>query len=498
MRFLRHSLLGLFLVSLTLGLLAYAGQLVWDAVETRMSDDRPPPPARERVFAVSVRPARLETVTPVLEAFGQIQSLRTLELRAAAGGRVTWLAPEFVEGGAVTAGEVLVRLDPADAQAALDRAQSDVLDAEAEQRDAARGLELARDELAAAGEQAALRERAYERQKDLQQRGVGTAAAVEAAELSVAAARQAVLSRRMALTQAEARVDQAATRLRRARIALETARRTLDDTVITAPFAGTLSGVRLVEGRLVAANEKLAELIDPRALEVAFRVSTAQYVRLLDDRGHLVPAPVTVLLDVSGVDLTATGRVSRDSGAAGAGQTGRLLFARLDDAPAFKPGDFVTVRVQEPPVEAVARLPASALGSDGTVLVLGQDDRLEAVQVELVRRQGDEVLLRGPGLAGREVVTGRTPLLGPGIRVRPLREEAQAGKAMAGPSGDAPGDAAGIPMIELSEERRARLVAVVQANKRLPEGAKARLLDQLASARVPARLVERIESRMGG
>lgn len=494
MRFLRQSLLGLFLVSLTLGLLAYAGRLVWDAVEARMNDDRRPPPARERVFAVSVQTARMESVTPVLEAFGQIQSRRRLELRAASGGRVMWLAPGFEEGGAVAAGEVLVRLDPADAQAALDRAQSDLLDAEAEQRDAARGLDLARDELAAAQEQAELRERAYQRQKDLKARGVGTAAAVEAAELSAAAARQAVLSRRMALTQAEARVDQAATRLRRARIALETAQRDLEDTVISAPFAGTLSGVTLVEGRRVATNEKLAELIDPQALEVAFRVSTAQYVRLLDEGGQLVHAPVTVSLDVSGVDLTAAGRISRDSGAAGEGQSGRLLFARLDDAPGFKPGDFVTVRVEEPPVDGVARLPASALGSDGTVLVLGADDRLEALKVELVRRQGNDVLLRGAGLAGREVVTGRTPLLGPGIKVRPLRDQARAGKAMAGPSDDS----RDVPMLELTEERRARLVAFIKASNRMPEDAKARVLNLLAESRVPARLVERIESRMGG
>ncbi len=483
MRFLRQSLVGLFLASLTLALLVYAGQLVMSAVQVRMGDERAPPKARERVFAVNVITARMETITPVMQAFGQVQSRRTLELRAASAGRVIWLADTFVEGGVVRAGDVLVRIDPADAQAALDRVQSDVLDARAEARDAKRALVLARDELEAARDQAELRDRAFRRQQDLQSRGVGTAAAVEIAELAAAAARQAVLSRRQAVAKSKGRVDQAATRLARAGIALQGAERDLEDTTLVAGFDGTLGAVSLVEGRLVSPNEKLAELVDPAALEVTFRVSTAQYARLLDESGMLVPAMVTASLDVTGAGLEAQGRISRDSASSGEGQSGRLIFARLQDAPGFKPGDFVTVTVQEPALNKIARLPASALSSSGKVLVLGDGDRLEEIAVVLLRRQGDDVLVRGDGLAGREVVTGRTPLLGAGIRVRPLRKEALVPAAA---------------MLELSEERRARLMAFVEASGRMPDEVKAQVLEQLAEVRVPVRLVERIEARMGG
>ena len=53
-------------------------------------------------------------------------------------------------------------------------------------------------------------------------------------------------------------------------------------------------------------------------------------------------------------------------------------------------------------------------------------------------------------------------------------------------------------MLELTEERRAKLVAFVQANKRMPAEAKARILAQLEKTQVPVQMVERIESRMGG
>ncbi|MEM8654830.1 MAG: HlyD family efflux transporter periplasmic adaptor subunit [Pseudomonadota bacterium] len=485
MRFLRQSLIGLVLAALSLGLLAYAGSIIGGAVQERLANETAAPPARERVFAVGVLRAEAGTETPVLEAFGEVHSRRTLELRAAVAGRVIELADGFEDGGAVSAGQVLVRIDPANAEAALARAEADLMDAQAEVRDADRALVLARDEEQAAQDQADLRERAFQRQQDLAGRGVGTATAMEEAELAAASARQSVLSRRQAAATAEARIDQAQTRLARARIALDEAQRTLDDTTVTAPFDGTLNETDLVAGRLASDNEKLAVLIDANALEVAFRVSTAQFARLLDAQGNVISAPVTATLDVSGIDLSATGVISRVSAGPGDMQTGRLVFARLDSAVGFKPGDFVTVAVAEPPLDNVVRLPASAIDAAGTVLVLGDDNRLEAVAVDLLRRQGDDVLVRSADIVGRDVVEARSPLLGAGISVRPLRPD-QAVQATEP------------EMVELTDERRARLVAFVEANQRMPAEAKQRVLARLAEARVPAQMVARLESRMGG
>jgi len=316
-------------------------------------------------------------------------------------------------------------------------------------------------------------------------RGVGTDAAVEDAELAAAAADQAVVVRRQALAAAESARESARTALARARIALAEAKRNLADTELRAPFSGTLSDVNVVEGGLVAANERVADLIDPDALEVAFRVSTVQYSRLIDASGDLRQMPVTATLDVYGADLRASGSITRVSGAVAEGQVGRLLFARLDTAAGFRPGDFVTLRVEEPPLEGVALLPAAALNAASEVLVLAADDRLASARVELLRRQGDDLIVRAPALYGRQVVAERSPLLGAGIKVRPLQRAT-----------------AGIPdepeMVELTPERRAALIAFVDGNPMMPKEAKARVKTQLEQDRVPARMVERLESRMGG
>lgn len=485
MRFLRQSLMGLFLLAVTLGLLAAAVQVFSSALSERMSREPRQQQQRERVFTVNVQLAEPTMVTPKIAVFGEIQSQRSLDIRAASGGVLRQLSPLFQDGGRVSAGALLAQLDTADAEDALARAKADLRTAQSEVKEATQALEIAEEEWVASGEQLALRDKALARQRDLESRGVGTAAAIETAELNLANARQQELSRRQALAQAEARLDRAGNQVERAEIAEAEAERNLAERQIFAEFEGTLSDVAIVEGGLVSANERLARLIDPNALEVSFRVSTAQYARLLDADGNLQRANVDVALEVSGIKLQATGQISRDSAAVGEGQTGRLIFATLSAAPGLKPGDFVSVFVEEAALSNTVALPSSALDAQSRVLVVGEGERLDAIPVTLLRRQGDKIFVAGRDIAGKQVVTRLTPLLGAGIRVKPV------GDSVAPP----PEEPA---MVELSEDRRAKLLAFVEANQRMPADRKARILEQLAQPSVPAQVVNRLEQRMGG
>lgn len=487
MRFLRRSLTGLFLLSLTIGLLAFGVTQIRDAARALAEDEGRSFPARERSFAVNVVSFDPGRVVPVLDAFGEIRSRRSLDLRSEVAGSVMMLSENFVDGGRVNRGEVLMQIDTANAESALALVQAELREAEAEVLEARRALTLSQDELAGAEGTATLQERALERQRDLVARGVGTEAAVEAAELSANSARQTVLARRGALQQAEQRVTTTQARVERARINLNEAERALENTTVTAAFDGVLSDVTIVEGGLVGTNEKVATLVDDTALEVATRVSTEQYSRLIDESGALRPAEVTVTLDVFGADIVAEGSLSRVSASVGEGLTGRLLFVSLQTAPGFRPGDFVAVAIEEPAVGGVARLPATALSSTNRVLVLNEENRLREVEVQLVRRQGDDVLVRARDLVGQSVVAERSPLLGSGILVTPIAPEGATAQMNDTPT-----------TIALDEERRARLISFVEGNQRMPAEAKERVLAQLREPEVPVAMVERIEGRMGG
>ncbi|MCF7699245.1 efflux RND transporter periplasmic adaptor subunit [Loktanella sp. M215] len=487
MRFLRRSLTGLFLLAVTLALGLWAVNTVRGAVVARMNEEPRSFPQRERVFAVNVTTVTLETIAPELLVFGEVRSSTTLDLRAPVGGTVLWTDPALIEGGTVSAGQPLLRLDTATAQAARDRIAADVQDAEGEVRDAERGVDLSADELAQAQSQVDLRQGALTRASDLASRGVGTQSVVEEAQLALSNAQSTVLTRRQDQAQAAARLDQARTALSRVQIDLAEADRTLTDTTVTAVFDGVLTNVLTAQGARVTANEAIATLIDPARLEVAFRISTAQYARLLQGAGAVTGLPVTVSIDVAGLDVTAQGRVTRVAGAVGEGQTGRQLFAALDDAPGLRPGDFVTVRVREASLDNVARLPATAVAADDTVLIVSAEDRLESRPVTVLRRQGDDVLIAADDLAGQSVVSARTPLLGEGIGVRPI-----------GPAGAAQAtEADTTENVALDDARRARLKAFV-TDSGMPDDAKARILAQLDADQVPAATVARLESRMGG
>ena len=396
---MRRSLAGLFLFALTLGLLAVGGNTIYSALQDKWAKESKQKPHQERVFSVNVITAKAVNLVPVMTAFGEIRSQRTLDIRAASTGMIINLAPEFVEGGTVKSG-----------------------------------------------------------------------------------ADQAVLSRRQVLQAAEARQTRANTRLARQKINLTDGERHLADTKIQAKFSGSLSNVTVVQGALVTKNERLAQLVDAHALEVSFRLSTGQHARLLGPDDALIHGKIEVALDVLGVNMLATGRISRESAVVAEGLSGRLLFATLNDARGFRPGDFVTVRINEPELIWVVSLPAADTAR--TVLLVGPDGRLELQQVELLRKQGNAVIVRSDAILGREVVLARSPLLGAGIKVKVLR---------AGPE-----KPQGAQLLNLSDTRRARLVAFIETNKQMSKEAKARILTQLSKEMVPLGTVERIESRMGG
>ena len=485
MRFLGRGLIGLLLFSLALGLLGLAGNTIKVAVQDRMNQEPRAQKARERTFAVKVVPAEVTSINPTLNAFGEIQSRKTLDLRMAASGQIQELSINFVEGGSVKSGELLVRLDDSDHQTAVDLAENNLIDAKNEVMESARNLSFSKEELAAAEEQEKLRLRALTRQKDLVERGVGTAAALENAELSASGATQAVLSRKAAVDQAKNRGAQADTRLVRAELALKDAKRKLEDTKLFAEFSGLLSGVSLVKGGIVSANERLGQLIDPEVLEVSFKISTQQYTRLLNDNGELLKAPVSVALTNTEQGLNADGVIIRDSASVAKGQTGRQVYAKLTKSVGFKPGDFVAVKVEEPTLNWVVKLPSTALDASNKVLLLGEGERLEEAQVKLMRRQGNEVIVRSRDLSGKEIVAQRTPVLGAGIKVKAIR------------SGEE-NEVAEVEMLELTEERRAKLISAIETNGYIPKTVKERIIGQLTQPKVPADVVARIESRMGG
>ncbi len=77
-----------------------------------------------RPSAVFVTEAALSPVQLSVTTQGEVTPLTEIDLTAQVSGRITYVNPNFVDGGFFEAGEVLVRLEDADYRLAVTRAEA--------------------------------------------------------------------------------------------------------------------------------------------------------------------------------------------------------------------------------------------------------------------------------------------------------------------------------------------------------------------------------------
>ena len=481
MKFLGRAISGLFLALITLVLI---GMGIW-RLQSAGSENtaRRGQPIQERTYNVDVAALRTQRVVPTITAYGTISAWRMLEVRPAQAGPIVEISPNFRSGATAQADELLFRVDPADFEQRVSDAEVALAQAQADQAEARDTLPLSRAEVKNAQRQLALRRADLNRKRGLKGKGFVAQGSLDEARIAVTVAEQSLNSKRIAAVAANARLRARDLAVQRTEIALANAKKALAETEFRAPFAGALTDISANLGKRLNPNERLGVLIDPASLEVSFSVTDAQFGRLLAEDGTLKPLTVSAVLDLGEQQLALNGVLDRSSSVTDLAAGGRTLFARLtpgQSAP-IRPGDFVTVQIQEEPIDDVVAVPVLAASDDGEILLLTDDNRLEAHQANVVRRQDDVVVLSSVPV-GREYVTARQPFLAAGVLVRPMR---RGEKPVAQPTA-----------LALSDERREKLRSFIEGRKGLPPEIKERILKALARPKVPTKMVNRIEARM--
>lgn len=413
------------MIMATLGFVAL-GVWQWQAAE-QPSIDRQGLQS-ERVFKVRAGTLKAQTVIPEITTFGRIKSWRRAPLSSPVAGDVIWIADEFRDGARIDAAQTLLRIDPLRAELALADAGNALREAEARQAEAREALSFSAAELAAAETMLELRNRQLGRQQELSRSGSTSQTALDNVRMELVTAEQALAARRLSLVRAENELVYSQLAIETARIARDRARRDVEDTTVKAPFGGVLGQVDAALGREVNAGAALAELIDLSALEVEFDLTAAELSRLLDDQGRLLRQPVSVSQQSGGLELKAQGQLLRSGAEVAQSGSGRVAFAGLDEprATPFRPGDFVTVKIEEPALVNVAVVPAAALDDQGRLLTINADNRLEDLETQIVGQLGDQVILRGAP-TGVLFVQARLPQLSAGVKVELAQDPAVEG-----------------------------------------------------------------------
>lgn len=382
-------------------------------------------PPDERTWPVTAQSLVVGDEQPVIMVFGQVVAGREVEIRPKVSGKIVSVSPDFRDGAVIQAGELLIEVDPFEYELTVTERQADLQESRAKLEELRSELALERQLLETAQRQISLRKQDLERYRALLRRGTSSAQAKETSELSLIAAQRDALQHQQTLDRLNAKVLQEEAALTRATAALSMAERDLDDTKLIAPVTGFITEATAAVGQELTSGERIGDLIEANSLEVRFQLRDEEYASLLaarsEDGGGLIGRPIRVDWQVGGDVFSYDATIERTAGKIDAASGGVDIFARLDNAGPEIPlraGAFVRVRVPGLLYRDVVRLPLTALGSDRQLYVI-EDDRVRAVEVEIVGRFQDELLLRGDLPDGLQVVTTRFPEIGPGAKVEP-------------------------------------------------------------------------------
>jgi membrane fusion protein (multidrug efflux system) len=325
---------------------------------------RDPPPPEAETTAVTVQPARLETLREVLTLPGTVVPSAMADF--------TVIAPESSEiaelpkpeGSAVKEGDVLVRFEIPTLSTNLLARQTDVGEATAR-------VESARAELA--------------RLTGLLEKGI--------------IPRNSVESARTALASAEAALGQA-------KASLDSARMMTERTIVRSRFAGTVTKVFHKAGDTVLpdSGDPILRVIDPTRTQVAIQAPVAQVDRLTPGRSAVVATAAGTTQPAS-----VSSRLAAPPGAATAEV--RLSF----NAPSALPLDsIVQVEIQLDERKDVLVVPEQAVVRDGTaahVWIAREDSRAERrlVRVGLTVNRLSQIL-SGVQAGERVITTGLAQL----------------------------------------------------------------------------------------
>ncbi|NJW51817.1 efflux RND transporter periplasmic adaptor subunit [Salinimicrobium oceani] len=348
--------------------------------------------SKEMAMLVQTTSAEAGSYSPELVATGTVMPVNDVSLSARVGGEVSRRDPQFVPGGSVRKGQVLLQIDPADYRNALELRRSELMQAQTELE-----VEMGRQEVA---------------QQDLKLVGAATLSEEE---------------RSLVLRQPQLNAVKA--RIKAAQAAVDQAQLNLSRTTIRAPFDAHIITQNVTTGSQVAPGVDLGRLVGTETYRVVLSlpVSKLQWLSFPtaeEEKGSMVKIRNTSAWPESSF---RTGFLSSMVGALDdQSRLARILVEVPDPlaqdtatGPELLLGSFVEAKVQAQKIDNVVRLDRDHLRKNNTVWVM-QDGKLDIRDVQVLLTDHQYVYIDQGLTGGETVVTTNLSTVANGI---PLRTE---------------------------------------------------------------------------
>jgi multidrug efflux system membrane fusion protein len=314
--------------------------------------------APEAALAVKTQILKSTSVTLEVESQGTVQPRTRTSLISEVSGAVLEVSEQFIVGGTFGAGDVLLSLDPTDYEVALQRAEAQLISANAK-------LELEK-------------ARAIQAAKEWQMTGRPQS---EAPILAL---------RKPYLAEAEANILQSKAEVKRAKQKLE-------KTKIRAPYAGMVAFKSADVGQYVTTGSRLGETFAIDFVEVRLPLTERDLARMdaLTFKGIPSESMVTLSGSVNGKQREWLAEVVRSEGVVNEINRSQYLVARMSDpygisgsgdsvSPPLLVGTFVTAKLKGKVLDDVFELPRSALLQGSKVATVDSQTRMNIRAVDVI------------------------------------------------------------------------------------------------------------------
>jgi RND family efflux transporter MFP subunit len=357
------------------------------------------PPAKQLPL-VRVAPVEFRNGALPVTGHGLVKPRAEIALAAEISGKVSYVSPEFVTGGAFSNGDVLIRIDPEPFSAALAQMRAD-------RQSALAALKLAEQLLA--------------RTEQLIAKGF--------------LSRQ-TLDERIAVR------DQAKAALARAE-ALENSRRIdLERTTIRAPFGGKVLSEKIDLGETVQPGKEFARIFADDVVEIPVSL-TDRDVALISDpwRGNASAGnekvPATVTVEHGSARYAWPGRVDRIEAAVDSATRtfnvvvrvvdpatrGKPMSAGAAEAPPLLVGMYATVEIAGRDHGRYAVVPRRALRDGNVLWLLAAGDTVSIRPVRVLREANETAAVLADGVPdGARVIVSDLKVITQGMPVRVVAE----------------------------------------------------------------------------
>ena len=345
---------------------------------------------------VSVETVNQGTFTPKFVATGTVQPVEDVNLSAQVSGQVIQRTEEFVPGGLVKKGEVLLKINPADYINQLELRKSELLQAQTNL-----DIEMGRQNIA---------------EQDLALVGGD----------SLSDSQKSLVLREPQLGAVKAQIQSAKASVNQAELNLQR-------TTITAPFDAQVISQNVTKGSQVGINDNLGRLIgiDYYWVEVTLPVNKLKWLAFPEGKKEK-GAPVEIRSNTTWQDGEfRTGYLYRQVGALDRQTRLARVLIRIPDPLAFEPenaekpklivGGFVEAHIEGETINDVVRLNRDYLRNNQTVWVM-EDKKLSIRQLEIKLIDADYAYITKGLEDGEKVISSNISTVTEGV---PLRTESE-------------------------------------------------------------------------